>query len=87
MSLSIELRERTRTCWTLREDCPDNEFDLLDAFNRWNFGASMQDAGNWRFEMVENLSELPDDIREHAGDPEVRMIEVNEIGSILITVH
>lgn len=83
MNLYIELRNRTRTAWILAEDCADNAFDLLDAWNRWQFGASMGEAGNWAFDLIEDLSELCDDVRENAAPAETRRVEIHEIGSIL----
>lgn len=83
MRLYIELRDRTRSAWTLVEDCADNAFDLLDAWNRWQFNGTMENSGNWAFDLVENLAELPDKDREDAAPAEIRRVEIHEIGSIL----
>ena len=83
MRLYIELRDRTRSAWTPWSDHDNIKFSILEAWNRWQLGASMEEAGNWGFMLREDISEL--DAGQLSKNPraEIRRVEIHEISSIL----
>lgn len=83
MRLYIELRDRTRSAWTPWDEDANTKYSILDAWNRWQFGASMEEAGNWGFILREDISELSEEALSENPHAEIRRVEIHEIGSIL----
>ena len=83
MRLYIELRDRTRSAWTPWDEDTNTKYSILDAWNRWQFGASMEEAGNWGFILREDISELNEEALSENPHAEIRRVEIHEIGSIL----
>lgn len=82
MHLQIELKEKTRTCWTPTDTDPDALYDVLHHWNNYQFDDFGNDSsGCFLIEVVEVISELPGHV--NAGVAEVRTIEIRDIGSIL----
>ena len=83
MRLYIELRNRTRAAWTPWDDDANTKFSILEAWNRWQCGSSMEEAGNWGFMLREDISELNEEQLAENHNAEIRRVEIHEIGSIL----